>query len=74
MAAATTFTQITRSKSSARPIESRDALEATSLELLRAEMPMRRSVRLLGVSLSSLTRREDDLTVCQMALPVCSPR
>ena len=63
------FSQITRSKSSAWPLESRDALEGISLDLLRAEMPMRRSVRLLGVSLSSLTGHGED----QMALPVSSP-
>ena len=49
------FTTITRSRSVAATIDGRDALEATSLALLRTEMPMRRAVRLLGVSLSSLT-------------------
>ncbi len=49
------FTIITRSRSAAATIDGRDALEAVSLALLQAEMPMRRSVRLLGVSLSSLT-------------------
>ncbi len=48
------FTSITRSKSAAAVIDGRDALEAISLALLRAEMPVRLSVRLLGVSLSSL--------------------
>ena len=49
------FTTITRSRSVAATIDGRDALEAASLALLQAEMPMRRAVRLLGVSLSSLT-------------------
>ena len=49
------FTSITRSRSVPATIGGRDALEAVSLALLQAEMPVRRSVRLLGVSLSSLT-------------------
>ena len=49
------FTIITRSRSVPATIVGRDALQAVSLALLQAEMPVRRSVRLLGVSLSSLT-------------------
>ena len=54
------FTTITRSRSVAATIDRRDALETISLLLLQAEMPMRRSVRLLGVSLSSLTAPTDE--------------
>ena len=53
------FSIVTRSRSAAASIDSRDALEVASLALLKAEMPMRRSVRLLGVSLSSLTAPTD---------------
>ena len=53
------FTTITRSRSVPATINGRDALETISLLLLQAEMPMRRSVRLLGVSLSSLTAPTD---------------
>ena len=53
------FTSITRSRSVPATIEGRDMLEAFSLALLHAEMPVRRSVRLLGVSLSSLTAPTD---------------
>ena len=53
------FTIITRSRSVSATIDGRDALEAVSLALLRAEMPVRRSVRLLGVSLSSLSLPPD---------------
>ena len=53
------FTTITRSRSVSAIIDGRDALETISLLLLQAEMPMRRSVRLLGVSLSSLTALTD---------------
>ena len=53
------FTTITRSRSVAATIDGRDALETISLLLLQAEMPVRRSVRLLGVSLSSLTAPMD---------------
>ena len=48
------FSIITRCRSAAVTIHSRDALEVISLALLRAEMPLPRSVRLLGISLSSL--------------------
>lgn len=65
------FTQITRSRSGPRLIESRERLEAISLELLQAEMPMRRSVRLLGVSLSALAGEAHvELEELQMALAV----
>ncbi len=53
------FTIITRSRSVAATIDGRNTLEAISLALLQAEMPVRRSVRLLGVSLSSLTAPAD---------------
>ena len=53
------FTSITRSRSMTANIDGRDALEAVSLALLQAEMPVRRSVRLLGISLSSLTAPTD---------------
>ena len=52
------FSQITRSRSASKPIESREALETASLDLLRSELPVRRSVRLLGISLSSLAAEE----------------
>ncbi len=48
------FSVATRSRSLPLPVESRDALEAIGLALLAAEMPMRRPVRLLGISLSAL--------------------
>ena len=53
------FTIITRSRSMLATVDGREALEAVSLALLQAEMPVRRSVRLLGVSLSSLTAPPD---------------
>jgi DNA polymerase-4 len=53
------FSSITRSRSVPGEIGDRDDLEAVSLALLRAEMPVRRSVRLLGVSLSALTGHKD---------------
>ena len=49
------FTILTRSRSLAAAVDSRDALEAIGLALLQAELPMRRSVRLLGLSLSFLS-------------------
>jgi DNA polymerase-4 len=49
------FEQITRSRSIAVGIVGRDELERISYELLQPLFPMKKGVRLLGVSLSSLT-------------------
>ena len=53
------FSSITRSRSVAGEIGDRNDLEATALALLQLETPIRRSVRLLGVSLSTLTGSGD---------------
>ena len=55
------FQIITRSRSSAAPISDRSTLASISVELLAAQFPMPKGVRLLGVSLSSLIddRMED---------------
>ena len=55
------FRQITRSRSLAGDVESRSALEQVSLDLLSAQFPMGKGVRLLGVALSTLnTDRETE--------------
>ncbi len=48
------FRIITRSRSRDAPISDRSALASISAELLAAQFPMRKGVRLLGVSVSSL--------------------
>lgn len=48
------FSQVTRARSLPSPVGDRAGLEAISLGLLRDLRPLRRSVRLLGVSLSAL--------------------
>jgi len=48
------FRIITRSRSQLVPISDRSILASISDELLAAQFPMRKGVRLLGVSLSSL--------------------
>jgi DNA polymerase-4 len=48
------FRIITRSRSRLMPISDRSTLASISDELLTAQFPMRKGVRLLGVSLSSL--------------------
>ena len=54
------FTQATRSRTGTLPFSSgQDVLNAAS-ELLKTVYPFRRSVRLLGITLSSLTGAEDD--------------
>jgi DNA polymerase IV len=49
------FRQVTRSRSLEAPVASRSALERTSLELLSSLMPAPKPVRLLGVTLASLS-------------------
>jgi DNA polymerase-4 len=56
------FQVITRSHTAPSPVADRSALVTVSLDLLTAQFPMPRSVRLIGVSLSSLCagRKEND--------------
>ncbi|MGJ5182061.1 DNA polymerase IV [Bradyrhizobium oligotrophicum] len=53
------FEIITRSRSLPSPVTHRADLEWLAIGLLQAEMPLPKSVRLLGVSLSSLQHRDD---------------
>ena len=48
------FTQITRARSLAQPVGDRTAIQAQARQLLAAKLPLPRSVRLLGVTLSGL--------------------
>jgi DNA polymerase-4 len=50
----TDFQQVTRSRSLAGVIEERVALERISLDLLRGQFPLKKGIRLLGISLSTL--------------------
>ena len=61
------FHIITRSRSSAAPISDSSTLASISAELLAAQFPMRKEVRLLGVSLSSLCADAADVDT-QMTL------
>jgi DNA polymerase-4 len=49
------FQQITRSRTNPTPISTRDELEQLGNALLEPLFPVRRGIRLLGISLSSLT-------------------
>jgi DNA polymerase-4 len=62
------FQIITRSRSVPVAVASRDDLERLSVALLQNEMPVRKPVRLLGVSLSSL--QGDDEDEAQLGLPI----
>ena len=55
------FQIITRSRSYIAPISDRSTLASISEELLAAQFPMRKGVRLLGVSLSSLCADAGDV-------------
>ncbi|WP_336489180.1 DNA polymerase IV [Methylobacterium nigriterrae] len=48
------FEQITRARSLTAPVADRDGLERIGLAILRDVFPLRRSVRLIGISLSAL--------------------
>jgi DNA polymerase-4 len=54
------FVQITRAQSFEAPVAGRDAMMLSVLGLLRTVFPLRRSVRLLGVSLSGLQQGETE--------------
>lgn len=62
------FEIITRSRSGPAAVSSRNELERLSLALLENEMPLPGSVRLLGVSLSSL--QSDEQEKLQLGLPI----
>jgi DNA polymerase IV len=62
------FRLITRSRSLTSPVAGRDELERLSLDLLSAQMPVPKGIRLLGVTLSTLSREAAD-RASQMGLP-----
>ena len=49
------FQIVTRSRTLAEPVSSREMLERTSIELVRSVFPLEKRVRLLGVSLSNMS-------------------
>lgn len=53
------FKTITRSRSQAKPIADSNAIEEVVLLLLKSLLPLKQGVRLLGVTLSNLDRRND---------------
>ena len=54
------FAQVTRAKSLPAPVADRMMLERIGLDLLRGLFPLRRSARLIGVSLSGFDRGESE--------------
>jgi DNA polymerase IV len=62
------FQLITRSRSLANPVVGRGELERLSLDILSALMPVPKGVRLLGVTLSTLSIKASDSRL-QMRLP-----
>lgn len=61
------FELVTRSRSFARTVSHRDELELAALDLLRALFPLRKSIRLLGVTLSALSSG-DEVAPAQLTL------
>src|SRR5262245_26493911 len=53
------FQIVTRSRTLAEPVNSREVLERTSIELVRSIYPLEKRVRLLGVSLHNLGQRDE---------------
>jgi len=64
------FEIITRGRSVPTVVSSRDYLESLAIALLQTEMPFPKSVRLLGVSLSSLKTLGNDDVEPQFDLPI----
>jgi DNA polymerase IV len=64
------FEIITRSRSVPTVVSSRDDLEGLAVAMLQADMPFPKSVRLLGVSLSSLQTQGNDEAIPQLDLPI----
>jgi DNA polymerase-4 len=62
------FELISRSRTVARAIGSRDELESASAELLKALFPMEKAVRLLGVSISGFVADDEPNHPQQIAL------
>jgi DNA polymerase-4 len=62
------FEIITRSRSVPVPVSSRNDLEHLAIALLQHEIPMPKPIRLLGVSLSSLTIKDREEP--QLGLPM----
>ncbi|GAN67374.1 DNA polymerase IV [Acetobacter orleanensis] len=62
------FQQLTRSYSLTEPVASVRALEDTAHFLLRPLLPLLRPVRLLGITVSSLTSAEEKSTTEQLSL------
>ena len=58
------FQQVTRSRTSQTPLATQAAIEAIVYELLESLFPVRKGIRLLGVTLSSL----GDETGCEHQL------
>ncbi len=63
------FRQITRSRTGAGPVASRDALEETGRDLLRGVLPLRAGVRLIGLALSGFDAA-DPTEPRQLAFPL----
>ncbi len=62
------FEIISRSRSTEALITSREDLGRAAVQLLRSAMPLPKAIRLLGVSLSSLQRDDDEAE--QLGLPI----
>jgi DNA polymerase-4 len=62
------FQIVSRSRTLTEPVLSRETLERTSLELVGTIFPLHKSVRLLGVSLHNLHRRDELAPSPQMTL------
>lgn len=61
------FRTLTRARSTVEAVTTREMLLETGWSLLRAELPVERGIRLLGLTLSGLVREEDE--VAQPTLP-----
>jgi DNA polymerase-4 len=54
------FSLVTRARSLPTPVPDRESLERIGLDLLRGLLPLRRSARLIGISLSGFAQGEEE--------------
>jgi DNA polymerase-4 len=62
------FQIVTRSRTLAEPVSSREVLQQTSIELVRTVFPLEKRVRLLGVSLSNMSSAAEPARPPQLTL------
>ncbi|MBE7220413.1 MAG: DNA polymerase IV, partial [Caulobacteraceae bacterium] len=64
------FRQVTRSRTGAGPVSSREALGAAGRDLVRTVLPLRAGVRLIGLAVSGFEDPAGPADPGQLSLPL----